>query len=494
MAHPGREPSTPPTASGPGSPIPTDPWSGSTYFPVMDTVPQPPRRGVPWWLVPVAVATAALAVATFAVVAFWPRSGDGPDTPLAFRPVAEVGKIEFGEGADPVLTRVFGDRVYAAAVVADEIEVVAADLATGEERWRKSIAGSEGQQWGSVFPTPEAVLVVADELIREDPRPLVVLDAETGEERWRRDVYGNDRIFIQDDVLALDDADGQRLAGLDLAEGGQMWEVAYPEGQFTSAATVVPVWSTADLAGPSRLDGSPAERGGGRIVLVGADRSARLVDTSTGEVEWERTNVASPADLLLAYEKWLFAADEDSGYRVLSYDLTDAVAQPRTLYTADDTARFPASSLYPCGPERVCLLDRTRDPDSTEVVVIDAAGSGGQLWRQPAPSAEELLPVGDLVVANGVGPSTVAYDQDGNEVFDRSGVAVRLNAGNLLVFGDKPSSFRDDLSLLGVQVATGDVVGLDQARGVRGSACSWGGVHLACPTSDAAIIWRFANE
>lgn len=475
---------------GPATGPPSDPWPTSPLYPVSGPI-LPPSRQRPRWLVLVAAGTAALAAIIFTAVACWPRSGGASTSPLAFRPVTEAGTVTFAEDGQPQFTQLVGDRTVVAATVGIDLELVAVDLATGEERWRNRLAGLEGRRWLYLAATPQLVVVRTDLTSTAEPRPLIALDAETGQERWRQNVFGNDPVFIRGEVVAVADEKQRQLVGLDPGTGERSWRIDYPGGE---RAAVVPLFGADDLAGPSRLDGTPQDRGQTRVALVGSDRSVRVVDLTNGAIEWHRTNVAHPRDWLLAYEDQLFVAEYEAGYRVLSYDLTDEAGLPRTIFAVDDPDRWVGSGLQLCGTDRVCLLDQAgSDPETTELVMLDAAGATGMMWRRSV-SPGGLLPVGELVVINGQGPVATGYDRDGELVFQRGGFAVRLNLGNLLLFGEEPLSLRRDLSLVGYSIEADGFVGLDVARGVAGEGCSWGGVYLVCPGWEQAVGWQFADE
>ena len=498
------EPRTAPTVPGPASQPPADPWAGASYEPVSPlatpTAAVPPAPARRRWFVPLAVVTAVLAVVVFTTVVFWPF-GRGADAPLPFRPITEIGRVTFeGEGARPSLTFLTGDQLYAAAEVGENLEVVAADLATGAVRWRTVVAGEVGHGWVWLLANPTVVLAYADPYPAAMAGTLVALDVAGGAELWRRDLYHEDVILLRESTLTVHASHERRLVGLDLTTGDEVWEVTRTsDDAFHDGADVHGVQVAADLAEPSDPRGGPTVRHGTAVVVVAPDRSARLVEFATGEETWRRGNVASPADFVYVYENWLYVADGAAGYRLLAYDLTDAEAQPRTLYTVEDVTRNPVTSPQRCGEERLCLLDRVgRAEETTEVLAIDIGDEPRLAWRAPAPRARHLVAVGDLVIVNGGTRPLVAYDRTGAEVFDRTaGRGVRLNAGNALLLGDELSPFFADLSLLGYAVAERQLVALDTARGVNGTGCSWrvvdGVGYVVCPTGEAVVIWRITE-
>jgi hypothetical protein len=414
---------------------------------------------------------------------------------LDFHTVAEVGRIGAAdERPAQMFTAILGDRAYLAYLRDDDrLEVVAADAETGKEVWRRQSAAT-ADQWDRLVALPDGVALVADAAGTSTPRELEVLDAKAGARRWHRAVYGDDDFFVSGDVAVLNDRTGKRLVGLDLRTGAEKWTRADPTDEYgTSRTAVYPVNSEAGLAGPGTLTGAPRDRRGDkthRLVQVSADRSVRLIDMADGSEVRRRTNVARPDDSVAAYDDRLYVAADDG--RLLSYDL-ESLAEPTVLYTAPDDRR-QVRGLVPCGEHRACLLEATAgEQDSTEVVAA-AEGKGTQRWS--APGTDLLVPLGDRVLARRTypEPAVTLFGPDGERVLDgRDGVAVRLDAGNLLVFAAPLSSSEDDRSVAGVGAESGRVVELGQLKDVRGESCSWNTTVIACGAEKDFVLYRFAD-
>lgn len=71
-------------------------------------------------------------------------------------------------------------------------------------------------------------------------------------------------------------------------------------------------------------------------------------------------------------------------------------------------------------------------------------------------------------------------------------MAVRVDAGNPLVFADPLTSGEDDRSVAGVGAASGKVVELGQLTDVRGESCSWNTSVIACGGTKEFVLHRFA--
>jgi outer membrane protein assembly factor BamB len=461
-------------------------------------VPEPavgPRRRVPVWFIVLAAVTAVLALVTFAVALGLPdRLRNGPDRPLAFGPLGDpIATIGYGERLEVGFAQVIGERAFIGGQVGEDLILKSIDVATGVERWSRTVTGAP--LWTGLLAVPDAVVVYGHDYAGEDPRPMVVHDPETGQERWRRDYSGADETYVMDGVLVHVDWINSRIRGLRLADGDEVWEREFPvDRSGTPGVTVLPVYARADLAGASTFFGGTAGAlADDRMVLVGADRSVTVVDVGSGEVLAERANVAGLTDFLLAYEDRLYVAPDRPGYAVVGYDLTRLDAEPRTIYQTRDPERRP-SRLRACGVDRVCLLDSVSyDRETTQVAVVDAA-TATEVWRHDAAGVDRLVPVGEAIMVGDTYPYTVGYTGAGERFFEqRQGVAVRINGGNMLLFATLPASYAVDLSVAGVAVGTGDLTELGLLPEVRGEGCSWGGVYLVCPGEDNFRVWRYAT-
>jgi hypothetical protein len=450
---------------------------------------------VPTWFIALAAVTAVLALVTFAVALGLPeRLRDGPDRPLEFGPLGDpIATIGYGERLEVGFAQVTGQRAFIGGQVGEDLILKSIDVATGAERWSRTVTGAP--LWTGLLAVPDAVVVYGYDYAGEDPRPMVVHDPETGRERWRRDYSGADETYVMGGVLVHVDWIDSRIRGLRLADGEQVWERDFPvDRNGTPGVTVLPVYARADLAGASTFVGGTAGAlADDRMVLVGADRSVTVVDVGSGEVLAERANVAGLTDYMLAYEDRFYVAPDEAGYAVVGYDLTRLDAEPRTIYQTRDPERRP-SRLRACGVNRVCLLDSVSyDRETTQVALVDAA-TATELWRHDAAGVDRLVPVGEAVMVGDTYPYTVGYTGGGERFFaQRQGVAVRINGGNVLLFATMPASYAVDLSVAGVAVETGELTELGLLPEVRGEGCAWSGVYIVCPGDDNFRIWRYAN-
>ncbi|OWU99618.1 heat-shock protein Hsp70 [Micromonospora wenchangensis] len=412
---------------------------------------------------------------------------------LEFHTLTEVARpAADGDRPTAMFTAVLGDRAYLAYQLSDgRLTVVAVDAGTGKEAWRNTVAaGSE--RWKGIRAVPGAVLAVADEAGDSTPRDVVVLDAGSGRERWRLPVHGDDAVHVTKTTLVRVDRAGSRLVGLRLRDGRQEWSLDNPRSEYDDTrTTVLPVGTGQGAVGPTGFDDAPGSGDTDRLVQVGADRSVRLVDMDSGEVLRRRDGVADVSDRMVAHGDRLYVVAEDRGYKLLGYDL-GSFAEPTVLYSAGEQRRV--TTLVACGEHRACLLEVPQaDADRTEVVAA-TEGKGSRRWA--APGGVDLVPVGEhLLVRREVPKTTVSlFDPAGKAVLtDRKGTAVRVDAGNLLVFAETPSSVEDDRSLAGVS-KSGGLTEMGQLQGVRSESCSWNTSVIVCGAERDFVLYRFAGD
>ena len=130
----------------------------------------------------------------------------------------------------------------------------------------------------------------------------------------------------------------------------------------------------------------------------------------------------------------------------------------------------------------------------TEVVAA-TEGKGSRHW--PAPEADGLVPVGEHLLARRDSPqyAVTLFDADGRAVLaDRDGVAVRLDAGNVLLFAEPPSTAEDDRSVAGMAVGGESPFEIGELKDVRSQSCSWNASVIACGREKDFALYRFAGD
>jgi outer membrane protein assembly factor BamB len=276
-----------------------------------------------------------------------------------------------------------------------------------------------------------------------------------------------------------------------------LWFLPSPKSQYgqTTDTQVVAVTTEADFAGPATTGGVPFAAPSDddrRIVQIGADDSARVIDVDTGRVvAGPRQSVAQVSDPIIAHNGRLIVAESTNAHRLFAYDLEKL--EPKVLYTPQ-TADSRLEHLTPCGADRICLVETAGyDTKAAQVVAIDAV-KGGVVWRRPVAHAEDVVPVGEAVlVPQNYSPAYVTLvDADGEVAWSRAGVAGRLDAGNTLHFSKALSASADDPSLVGEHVGDGPVQ-LGPLADIRSATCSWDTSHLACVAADDFVLQRFVE-
>ncbi|HEU4423802.1 MAG TPA: Hsp70 family protein, partial [Pilimelia sp.] len=316
-----------PTSGPPVSPAtPGYPAPGARPYPMLPE-PGPRRRRMLIWL---AAAAVVVVLAGVGGVVLYLNSRGPAD--LNFQDVTEIARIATGDSAPSyAFSHTVGDRAYVAWQRDEQLEVASVEADSGKERWRQTMPGTSAQWWG-ILAYPNVVLAIADNSSSSEPRAVYVLDPDDGNPMWSRDVYGEDFVFVYEEIAVLVDVHGKRLVGLDVRSGEERWTLDNPKIESGQAdASVFPALTEADVAGAATPEGFPfaqAMDDDYRIVQVGSDDKARVIDGRTGKVLAERGNVGDPTGKFLAYEGRFFAVGTGNGYSIDAYDL-DGMGEPR---------------------------------------------------------------------------------------------------------------------------------------------------------------------
>ncbi|BCJ53710.1 hypothetical protein Asp14428_51850 [Actinoplanes sp. NBRC 14428] len=449
------------------------------------------RKGL--WIV-AAATVVVLGIAATAVVLLWPGY-----SALNYQPLSEPRRVA---SAVPV-TSAFSaaalraDRAYFAS--ADEngqLGVIAADAGSGATLWTSREAGV-APRWEFFFTLPHAVVAVTDTDSDTSSRRAVFLDPGSGRKLWERRIGSNDSLLFAGDIAVFVDRTESRVVGLKVRDGGKVaWEIRSPKSAYGQSATkVVTATTPDDLAGAATTGGVPfaePEEDDQRLVQIGADRSARVVDARSGDVvAGPRQSVADPGDEAIAHNGRLIVAESGDARRIVAYDLPK-MGEPRVPYTAPENSQL--EHLTACGDDRVCFVQKAGyDSKSARVVAVDVA-KGGVLWSRAVAEADNLVPVGEAVLAaQNTSPRQVSLlDAGGAVKWTRAGAAGRLDGGNLLLFSKALSTSPDDPALSGEHV--GDAaVPLGSLAGVRSATCAWDQKRLACVAEQDFVLHTFAS-
>jgi molecular chaperone HscA len=299
-------------------------------------------------------------------------------------------------------------------------------------------------------------------------------------------------------MVVVTDTQNQLVLGLDPGTGDQKWSIPTLTDQYKDKPKTIPVLAPADLKAPTQLDGTPV--GGysdGRLVQLGGDASARVIDSHDGHISKSKGNIGDYQSLALAYNGRLYVASSTGAHTVTSYDLA-GLDQPRTTYQPGN-ATHTIMGLAPCGTA-ICALDVTKGDDKTDrVYALDPAGNDKRVWQADAPNTTLMVPFGDgaLVQDTHSGEeTTMLLGPGGKDRMRGSGktyVAVRLTTGSAVLLSGSQSTAPVDLFLAGFGMHTGAVSSIGKAAQVRSQGCSWTTTLLVCPGDKSFTIWRFAS-
>ena len=445
------------------------------------------------WVV-AAAAVIVLGVAATLTVVFWPKY-----PALDFHPLGEVRRVPAAAkmGSGFVASAVRGDRAYFASVDArftdsESLGVVAADLATGKVKWSRA-GVAVAARWEQLLATPDAVVAISARDSISGTRLMELLDPGTGKEIFQTKIGGDDNVMFTGDVVLQIDRVNARLVAYNVRTGQQRWSTPNPVGQYDVKTTaVIKSTTVADDAGPASTGGvafaAPVDDDT-RVVQIGGDRSAQVIDAETGKVRLTLAAVADPGDDVIAHNGRLIVSESDTVRRIVAYDLVKA-GQPKVLYQATQ-AGSRIEHLTECGADRVCFVETV--DTASKVVAVDAA-KGGSGWARPLAGVDNLVPVGDSVLAIQDSPTAQAtlLDAKGKVAWTKPGEVARLDAGNLLVFSKPLSTIANQPSLSGVHLGDSQVE-LGPLGDQRSGSCSWDTAFIACVGQTEFEIQKFAG-
>lgn len=491
----GDHPPTPswmaPDRHDPSGDVPAQPWPPAATGP--GAARRPYRRK--WiWIVAAATVVVVGAGAVGAWV-FWPgyraldfqQFGD----PVVITPTTPVS-TNFSD------TAVTGGRAYFASEANEgQLDVIAADAATGKQVWTSKSAGL-AESWDRMVAVPAGLALLTDVEGGSDQRRFMILGADKGEKLWERAIARDDVFFFEGDTAVLVDRTESRLLGLDIKTGRVKWEKPnLRNSSGTATASVYSVTTPAELSGPAGIAGVPFDEdpdSDHRIVQAGADKSVRVLDAGSGEILASRAGVADYDDPMVAHNGRLVVRESSTPQTLVAYDLAKlGEGQKRVLYTAPENTQI--DKLTPCGDDGVCWVEEDGyKADSAKVGWVNAADGSGS--RQTAvPNTEGLVPVGDSVLAlrsTSPAESVSLLDDSGKITWTRDGMAARLDAGNVLTFTKSLSTSPVDPALAGQHLGD-NFVQLGSMSDVRTASCSWNTSVIACVRSEDYVIQRFAK-
>jgi len=385
---------------------------------------------------------------------------------------------------------VIGKRIYFAGSQSQSgaIGVVAIDQDAAKPAWSSLDAGS-AERWESMTALPGGVALLSAS-DATGSRQLVILDAEDGHRSWARAIGSDDDVYFVGDMAVLADNAGHQLLGLRLDNGRNAWTTAYPKTTLGTTTSIFVATSPNDLNGPATVGGRALnpDTGDNRIILVSADRSARVIDASTGVVKGLAQGVGDTNDELVAYDGQLIVRQSHGTQQIARYRL-DKLGEPTVLYTAKAEGN-QLQHLTPCG-DRVCFVEETGYEGSSATVTAVDLDNGRRAWSKALPDATGLVPVGPDVLAT-TSSLTTLFDQGGNQVWSNGGVAARLDGGNLLEFAKPLTSSYAGVSVAGQHLGD-QPVQLGPLSDVNPDTCSWNKSVIACATDKDFVIVRFAK-
>lgn len=212
----------------------------------------------------------------------------------------------------------FGATTHIAAaadglfLVGTDTVLYAFDVATGTERWRRAVgAGWTHRGRVRALSAQDGVLYVCAQNFLEwngwrTVGQVMAVDVATGDERWRWEMRYEDSYswcvaepLIADDALVLADYGSNNLVVLDRGTGLPRWR------------------HRGDVSGFGAL--TPPERRGDTLFVASGDRSVRAMSLASGRTIWtsliggSARTAAACASVLLAHDHRLHVLDRRTG-------------------------------------------------------------------------------------------------------------------------------------------------------------------------------------
>ncbi|GIM93518.1 Hsp70 family protein [Paractinoplanes toevensis] len=438
--------------------------------------------------------TVVLAAGAVLAWVFWPEY-----RALDYHPLSEPRVITplVPVTSDWSDAEIYRDRAYFASSDSTSngaVGVVAIRLNATKPTWTSREAGT-ATRWKSMVPLPVGVALFTDlDSANDYRRRLVVLGADHGNLLWQRTLEQEDEVFFAGDSAVIADRAGKRLIGVKLTDGSQRWSQADPVSTLTTDTKVLTVTTPKDLGGPATVFGRPYEpdlADDPRIVQIGADKSARVIDANTGKILTSRQNVAEPKDEVVAHNGRLIVLQPDD-QRILSYRL-DKLGEPKVVYTTQ-AADSEMKDVTPCGDDRVCFDEEiSYDAKTTTVVALDVAAEDDTVvWRYKLANVDTIIPVGEAVLVTTTVPETTLIDGTGKRIWTHTGEAARLDGGNLLEFSKALSLSPSDPALAGRHLGD-QAVPLGSLNAIRSDTCAWNTSMLACVADENFVLQQFAG-
>ena len=439
------------------------------------------------WIVATAVTIALAGGVTWY---FWPG-----DRALDYQPLSEPRRITpvVPVSSDWSDAEILNGRAYFASSDSESGNVGVVAIGVGDTKpvWSSMNAG-QADRWKTMIALPEGVALFSNPQGVDSTRRLAVLGARDGALLWSRTLNNGDDVLFAGGTAVIADRKGKQLVGLRISDGTQRWSLADPKSTYGGDTNVVAVTTPKDLDGRATVFGRPFEPDFGddpRVVQIGADKSARVIDADSGKILTSRQNVADPSDEVVAHNGRLIVLQPDD-QRIVSYDLKQ-MGEPRVLYTTQ-AQNSQMKDVTPCGDDRVCFDEEVGyDGKSATVVALDVAG-GKQLWRYRLADTETIVPVGEALLVTTTKPEMTLLDAKGRKVWTHTGEAARLDGGNLLEFSKPLSPSPGETTLYGRHLGD-EAVPLGALDDMRADTCSWDRAMLACVGDKDFELQRFAR-
>jgi outer membrane protein assembly factor BamB len=367
------------------------------------------------------------------------------------------------------------------------IRMNALELRTGAVAWPVREVGSRTDTIVSVNALPRAVTLMLEHAEGGDSaRTMYFYDPADGRQRWELPLGNDDTVVTHESVLVRTSAGTGRTEAFDWATGASRWRLPAQSDRPVQTLGMVTdeMWAgySVGRVTPTTDD---------RLVQVTEAGKVQVRDIRTGALSRTVTSVAPDKDprTFFGYDGMLYNDEheccDNPGYRIRVTDLRTDRGTSKVLLT--EGAGHELTMMMPCGPQRLCLLDRQRNGTST-LSAIDR-GNGRRVWQRPtADEYPSMSYLNGYLLVGGAEGDRVVYDRDGRQVFSTSAKSVQWLDGNNLLLLQSPQAG----PVSKVTIPNGKAVPLGELP-ASSDACASTTNRLVCPAITDLRIWSLTG-
>ncbi|MGH8878024.1 MAG: PQQ-binding-like beta-propeller repeat protein, partial [Stackebrandtia sp.] len=366
----------------------------------------------------------------------------------------------------------------------DDPRIIAVDLSTGKQKWRKPVS----EPIGIALRAGREALYTAD----TEAGIVNFIDRESGESANVVELGGRITVGSAGDLVVVFAEDSETVSAY-RADGSRAWERS-----FDSA--VVELDIEAEWRKFSTQPGRYSKQDPRHMIIYGEDGMVWRLDTGSGDTV-DSFDTGDDNLATLAHQGYMFTATQadDGTYTVTMRDVGDDFAEVGQW----DSLRkgYTPRKLVACGKTRICVKDNDYGATGGAVVIDFGDTDGDPLWQSPADSnVTEVYAAGSTTAVVDGGqdsePSTQLYNSE-FEPLGRSkpGTFRPIDGRTFLDYprtaGTEPANPLGEHFFTGLDAADGSTRDLGM-REVH-PQCVTDGSHMACSTPEGITVWGYRD-